>query len=321
MKISVEATNVAASSGESGSIANHTLLVFHHDDQIINDYAIRGGPEIEGGDGKLVVDYKRTNENPDTALPTYLSATPDYRGSSTPEERGEVELYSIDANMDTWRDMMWIAEAIHSQEFEYEKLGFNSNTTISTILRFYGINMDSLDIDPDGVTLLGTPGSEYSMGFSFTTPEWNLISSQTGGGPVSGSSQNDWIAGSFENDMIDAGAGHDKLFGNSGHDNIYAGAGNDTLAGGTGVNILDGGEDYDTAVYETEPMMLAISRGRVGETFDPQSPLYVESFMTTGTPWVAGGAYKGQYFDELSNIETIQTGDGSDQIFITGMGA
>jgi len=129
------------------------------------------------------------------------------------------------------------------------------------------------------------------------------------------------VIGSNQNDFIEGNDLSNEVSGENGHDNLFGGDGDDALTGGKGWNILDGGADFDTAFYDAEPMMLAISRGRMDEPFDPQAPLYVESFMSTGMPWVGYGTYKGEYFDELSNIEIISTGDADDKVYILGVGA
>ncbi|MCC7326374.1 MAG: hypothetical protein IT521_06175 [Burkholderiales bacterium] len=68
------------------------------------------------------------------------------------------------------------------------------------------------------------------------------------GGPILGTSGNDYLTGSVDNDVVLGLEGNDNLQGDDGEDEIDGGPGNDTLVGGNGNDQLLGGPGNDWLV-------------------------------------------------------------------------
>ena len=104
-----------------------------------------------------------------------------------------------------------------------------------------------------------------------------------------GNAGNDWLLGGNGSDWLFGGDDNDELNGGAGDDGLFGEAGDDVLSGGAGDDTLDGGDGDDIAVFLDDLDNLTIVDNGDG-TFTVSSSL-------DGT-------------DELSNIESIQGGDG-----------
>ncbi len=85
----------------------------------------------------------------------------------------------------------------------------------------------SVDIDPDGDTLVGSEGNDT----------------------IIGDLGNDILEGSEGNDLLQGGSGDDDLQGGLGKDTLEGGNGDDTLAGGGADDLLDGGSGVNDLIW------------------------------------------------------------------------
>ena len=168
----------------------------------------------------------------------------------------------------------------------------------------------------DSVTLQGLYGS-------------SLITLGGGNDTFIGLDGEDSVFGGDDNDDIRTGAGNDILRGEQGNDTLRGQAGNDQLEGGAGTDLLFGGADNDTLDGGEGADELEGGTGDDTLIFDPGLAVLIDGitvFEIEDTK-VSGGTgndlLQGTIGNDLidfnnaalvSDIETIRSGDGADQI-------
>jgi len=168
----------------------------------------------------------------------------------------------------------------------------------------------------DSVTLQGLYGS-------------SLITLGGGNDTFIGLDGEDSVFGGNDNDDIRTGGGNDILRGEQGNDTLRGQAGNDQLEGGAGTDLLFGGDDNDTLDGGEGADELDGGTGDDTLIFDPGLAVLIDGitvFEIEDTK-VSGGTgndlLQGTIGNDLidfnnaalvSDIETIRSGDGADQI-------
>ena len=107
-----------------------------------------------------------------------------------------------------------------------------------------------------------------------------------------GTEEADEIVGDETDQFIEGLGGNDTINPGGGNDIIDAGAGDDLILGGIGNNGIDGGEGNDTVAY-------------TGNQAD------LTTALADGSITVTGNSDSVEFTDTLTNVETIQYGDGS----------
>lgn len=156
---------------------------------------------------------------------------------------------------------------------------------------------------------------------------------------LSGGTGNDKLYGDEHNDELNGEEGEDELFGGTGDDHIYGGSGNDKLIGGKGQDTMSGGFGNDTFIVEGTDSAYDIFEG--GEGFDTikgsgfgGNTIRVHELMEEHSiEKIDGGAGSGNKIAgtdssdkinlngiDITNIESVETGDGADEIWSDGKG-
>jgi Ca2+-binding RTX toxin-like protein len=121
----------------------HLYLVY--EDDAGREYVLRGGPELDGDPsyGHLVVTGWNQNVLLEDSFDKRLDASDN---PVTPEQRGQIVLFSgldVDA---TWNLMKLYAEQIRNAELPYDAsgwIGWNSNSLVGALLNLVGLNVDN----------------------------------------------------------------------------------------------------------------------------------------------------------------------------------
>jgi hypothetical protein len=215
-RILIEGTPVALfSSGSSGSggisVSGHLLLIYQ--DDVGNEFVVRGGP-TRGGEpdyGSLILEQN-------VPIAESIDRRVDSEGNPvTPASRGSIEVPLDERKAeDVWALILQHAKNIHDQSFPYDPTGNNSNGTVGNILYLVGINVNNVLPDPDGIMLIPFSGKDEEFDFNYT---------------------------------INGTDGNDIIVGRGGNQTFTGGKGNDKLTGGKGNDTLDGGEGEDIAIY------------------------------------------------------------------------
>jgi len=187
-----------------------------------------------------------------------LAASPDRRGSDTPEERHRkvLDLGGRDAN-DVWKVMAQHAADIDKAGLHYSYDIFkqfpgydlNSNSVVASVLHSVGLSLSTSlpsDVDRSEVPLYGQLQDMIVNDALFGTGHNDRIFGGVGNDRIYGQDGNDRLYGEDGNDRLYGQAGDDGLYGGHGNDSLGGGAGNDTLKGQDGNDRLDGsyGNDF-----------------------------------------------------------------------------
>jgi Ca2+-binding RTX toxin-like protein len=243
--IAIEAKPVEFQGLNSGFL--HLYLVKTVTDEqgrVISEKVIRG---TAGSNGDL-----------ETLADANLAASPDRRGSDTPEERRRkvLDLGNRDAD-DVWQIMVQHANNIERADLDYSVDIFrqlsggdlNSNSVVASVLHSAGLNLSTSL--PVGVTRSDAPlyGQLQYMNVDdtlFGTAHSDRILGGIGNDRFYGRDGIDRIYGEEGSDRFYGGDGNDALFGGNGNDSLSGGSGNDSLKGDDGNDSLDGSSGNDS---------------------------------------------------------------------------
>jgi hypothetical protein len=221
-----------------------------------------------------------------------LAASPDRRGSDTPEERHRkvLDLGGRDAN-DVWQVMVQHAENIDEAGLRYSYDIFrdlpgydvNSNSVVASVLHSVGIDWTTSlpsDVKRSDVplygqlqymnvddALYGTEGNDHIRGGIGDDRIYgrggndllhggdgnDYLQASLGDDALYGSTGNDKLDGRAGNDALNGGGGNDRLYGDFGDDVLNGNSGDDRLYGEAGADILRGSSGKDTFVYNNAP--------------------------------------------------------------------
>jgi len=200
--------------------------------QVQSELVLRGGL----GDGSRLT----------TLADVALAASPDARGSETPEDRHRtiLDLGGRDPN-DVWQVMVEHAQNIDQARLPYgfdifqqvPGLDVNSNTVVASALHTVGLELRQnfpAGINPAQTPLYDEVDQMLVNDRLHGTARSDLIQGGIGDDHIYGGSGNDRLAGETANDLLSGGFGDDHLIGGDGDDRIYGGFGNDILRGQLG---------------------------------------------------------------------------------------
>ena len=254
--ISIEGTNIAASSNNPGSngggafaVAGHLLIVFTDDTP--QEFVIRAGPEFSDEDnfGRLIVDI-------DPLATSVDSRTNPFTGETlTAAERGNVQLDlgERDAN-DVFDILQRNAQIISEANLLYNPTNFpgfgnggplyNSNGFVGNLLRTIGIDISDVTPDPAGVLLVGFEGSNVDFDLPF------VLDGTQSDDILEGGDNNQTFFASFGDDVVTGGFGDDILIGGEGADTLTGGQGN--LSAGDTNDVLVAGSLVDSFGFDID---------------------------------------------------------------------
>ena len=233
-RILIEATPFEISDLDSDF--RHLYLVFVDDQGV--ETVITGAPDEDGplDFGNIEVSAGGLLEDSDVA-----------RGNDTPGSRGSREIDVGDRDpADVWAIMLQQARNIDDASLDYQPLGDNSNTVISSVLEAVGI--DPRDNLPDAVDRDEVPGLTNNLDFGTTligTPGDDIIVGGDEADRLEGQDGDDALLGGRGGDVLAGGAGADRLRGEEGADRLLGGPGADEIAGNEDADLLFGGPDDD----------------------------------------------------------------------------
>ena len=227
-RILIEATPFEI--GGLDSDFRHLYLVFVDDQGV--ETVITAAPDEDGpvDFGNIEVSAGGLLEDSDVA-----------RGNDTPGSRGSREIDVGDRDpADVWAVMLQQAQNIDQASLDYQPLGDNSNTVISSVLQAVGI--DARNNLPNAIDRDEVPGLTNELDFGTT-----LIGA-AGDDVIVGGDRADVLRGQAGDDALRGGPGGDVISGGAGSDRLTGEEGADRLLGGPGLDTLEGNQDADRAL-------------------------------------------------------------------------
>jgi Ca2+-binding RTX toxin-like protein len=254
-KISIEGKGI-----DSPIPFGHLYLVY--EDDTGQEFVLRGGPELNGDPsyGHLYV----TGWNRNVPLADSFDKRVDADGNAiTPEQRGQIVLFSgsdVDA---TWSLLKLYAEQIKSAELPYQPsgwIGWNSNSLVGALLNLVGLNVDNFVPNSEEV-YLPYPGKNHLIPID-TTFHLPMGSIWLELGTEAENHASDTVYGASESSDENSAT-------------IKLGGGNDRFEYTNGHIDYDGGGDSDIVSFRSIQTDLSIAvaglNGAVSTTASPNN--------------------------------------------------